>query len=203
MHKRLFVLAERTGQRLQNTRGVDVALCEFFMVEAYGHRFVCLFFSQLDAELMRIGENAHGNRYELIESSAAELRFFMRELKDLHCALILGFAGREDGRLYRNPAGRWSTCPMPLLPGDEAWLFRGEAKPEPDIVTDAERIYPKAGLGSYLSELRRINELKEEQLRVAAQEALHRADIAERGTGSRLMVYSIAGKSWRAGRPSV
>jgi hypothetical protein len=152
---------------------------------------------------MRIGENAHGNRYELIESSAAELRFFMRELKDLHCALILGFAGREDGRLYRNPAGRWSTCPMPLLPGDEAWLFRGEAKPEPDIVTDAERIYPKAGLGSYLSELRRINELKEEQLRVAAQEALHRADIAERGTGSRLMVYSLAGKSWRAGRPSV
>ena len=203
MHKRLFVLAQRTGQRLQNTRGVDVALCEFFMVEAYGHRFVCLFFSQLDAELMRIGENGLGNRYELIESSAAELRFFMRELKDLHCALILGFAGREDGRLYRNPAGRWSTCPMPLLPGDEAWLFRGEAKPEPDIVTDAERIYPVVGLGSYLSDVRRINKLEEQQLRVAAQEALHRADIAERGTGSRLMVYSLAGKSWRAGRPSV
>src|SRR5258708_2470950 len=200
--RRLFVLAERTGQRLQNTRGADVALCEFFMVEAYGQGFVCLFFSQLDAELMRTGENGHGNRYEVMESSAAELRLFMRELKELHCALILGFAGREDGRLYRNPAGRWSTCPMPLLPGDEAWLFRGEAKPEPDIVTDAEKIYPEAGLGSYLSELKRINKLEEQQLRVAAQEALHRADIAERGTGSRLMVYSLAGKSWRVGRPS-
>ncbi len=200
--RRLFVLAERTGQRLQNTRGADVALCEFFMVEAYGQGFVCLFFSQLDAELMRTGETGHGNRYEVMESSAAELRFFMRELKELHCALILGFAGREDGRLYRNPAGRWSTCPMPLLPGDEAWLFRGEAKPEPDIVTDAEKIYPEAGLGSYLSELKRINKLEEQQLRVAAQEALHRADIAERGTGSRLMVYSLAGKSWRVGRPS-
>jgi len=91
---------------------------------------------------------------------------------------------------------------MPLLPSDEAWLFRGGAKPKPGIMTDEERIYPVAGLGSYLSDLRRINKLEEEQLRVAAWEALHRADIAERGTGSRLMVYSLARKSWRAGRLS-
>ncbi len=104
MHKRLFVLAERTGQRLQNSRGVDVALCEFFMVEAFGQRFVCLFFSQLDAELMRIGENGHGNRYELMESSAAELRFFMRTER-LALRIDSRFCGKR-GRTLVSKSGR-------------------------------------------------------------------------------------------------
>lgn len=202
MHGQLFVLAERTGRRVLNTRGVDLALCEFFMVEAYEERFVCLFFSQLDAELMRIGENERGNRYELMRSSATELEFFMRELKDLRCALVLGFAGTKDKRICRNPAGRWSTCPMPLLPDDEAWLFRGGVKPKRDVVTDAKRIYADAELGSYVSELNRINELDEQQLPLAAQDALQRADIADCGTGSRLIVYSVMTRSWRAGRPA-
>ena len=120
MRDRLFVLAERTGGRLLNTSGVDVRLCEFLMVYLGDRRFVCLFLSRLDAEMMRTAENEHENRYEVMKSSAEELGFFMRELKDLHYALIPGFAGTKDGRLYLNPTGRWSTCPMPLLPQGES-----------------------------------------------------------------------------------
>jgi len=202
MLDRLFVLAERTGKRLLNTEGVEVSLCEFFTVEALGLSFVSLFFSPLDAELIRIGQNARGNRYVLMESPTPALAFYMRELKNLHCALILGFAGTEDGRLFRNPTGQLSSCHMALLPDDEDWLFRGEAKPERDVVTDAKRAYANAGLGSYLGEIKEINKLGEPELRVRAEEALHCADVAACGIGSRLMVYSLAGKSWRAGRRS-
>lgn len=200
MCERLFVLAEPTGRRLLNTEGVDVPICEFLMVEAGGRRFVCLFFCRLDAELLRIAENGRGNRYVLRESSTPELAFFIRELKDLHCALILGFAGTKDGRLYLNPTGQWSTCPMPLLPEDEAWLFRGGPKPERDIVKEVKRMYAWAGLGSYPSEVEEMNKLGEQELRVTAEEALRCADVAASGIGSRLIAYSLAGKAWRVGR---
>ena len=203
MRDGLFVLAERTGGRLLNTSGVDVRLCEFFMVYLADRRFVCLFLSRLDAEMMRIAENEHGNRYEVMESSAGELGFFMLELKDLHCALIPAFAGTTDGRLYLNPTGRWSTCSIPLLPEDEAWLFHGGSKPRPDVVSTAKEMYAKVGLEGYASEVDEVNQLGEQELHLAAEEAMRCADVAECGTGSRLMVYSARRKSWLVGHRSV
>lgn len=202
MSDRLFVLAERTGKRLLNTEGVDVSLYEFFVVEAGGLRYVSLFLSRLDTELIRIGENGHGNAYVLMESSLPALVFYMRELEDLHCALILGFAGTKDGCLLRYPTGQLSSCHMALLPDDEDWLFRGKPRPERNVVTDAKRAYADAGLGSHLDEIEEINKLGEQELRVRAEEALRCANIAASGNGSRLMVYSVGRKSWRAGRCS-
>jgi len=176
MSDRLFVLAERTGKRLLNTQGVDVSLFEFSMVEASGRRFVSLSFSRLGAELIRSGENRRGNQYMVMESSMTTLVFYMRELEDLYCALILGFAGTKDGRLFRNPTGQLSSCHMALLPDDENWLFRCDPKPERDVVTDAKRAYAHAGLGSYLGEIEEINKLGEPELRVRAEEALRCAD---------------------------
>lgn len=92
---------------------------------------------------------------------------------------------------------------MPLLPDDENWLLRGRARPDRDIVSAANRMYDKAGLEGCSEEIENINRLPERELRLAGAETVRGADVAARGTGSRLMVYSLAKKSRRCGRPSV